>query len=91
MLLDEFPELLQFVDSPHISRPWGHPIDIIGPMRRQRLNRLSSAKREELNRWRKDVVDSGLVRPSRSEFGSPTRFVRKGDGSPHVHRRPRSE
>jgi ADP-ribose pyrophosphatase YjhB (NUDIX family) len=50
LLFDDFPELLQPVDSPHVSRQWDHPIDTAGPMRRQRLNRLSPAERAELNR-----------------------------------------
>jgi hypothetical protein len=45
LLYDDFPELLQPVDSPHVSRQWDHPIDIIGPMKRQRLNILSYAER----------------------------------------------
>jgi hypothetical protein len=67
LLFDDFPELLQPVDSPLVSRHWDHPIDTTGPMRRQRLNRLSPAERAELNRQLKDAVDAGLVRPSYSE------------------------
>jgi hypothetical protein len=50
-------------------------------MRRQRLNHLSRAEKEELNRQFKHTVDDGLVRPSRNEFGSPILFVHKADGS----------
>jgi hypothetical protein len=50
-------------------------------MKRQRLNRLSLAKRAELNRQLKDVMEAGLIRPNYSEFGSPILFVRKVDGS----------
>jgi hypothetical protein len=50
-------------------------------MRRQRLNRLSPAERAELYRQLKDAVKAGLIRPIYSEFGSPTLFVRKADGS----------
>jgi CTP:molybdopterin cytidylyltransferase MocA len=50
-------------------------------MRRQRLNRLSPAKRDELNRQLKDVVEASLIRPSYNEFSSPILFVRKADGS----------
>jgi hypothetical protein len=50
-------------------------------MRRQRLNRLSHAKRTELNRQLKDAVEAGLIRPIYSEFGSPILFVRKANGS----------
>jgi hypothetical protein len=81
LLFDDFPELLQPVDSPHVSRQWDHPIETIGPMRRQRLNRLSPTERAELNRQLKDAVEAGLVRPSYCEFGSPILFVRKADGS----------
>jgi hypothetical protein len=81
LLIDDFHELLQPVDSPHVSRQWDHPIDTTGPMRRQWLNRLSPAERAELNRELKDAVEVGLVRPSYSEFGSPILFVRKADGS----------
>jgi hypothetical protein len=45
LLFDDFPELLQPVDSPLVSRQWDHPIETIGPMRRQRLNILSPAER----------------------------------------------
>jgi hypothetical protein len=81
LLYDDFPELLQLVDSPHVSRQWDHPIETIGPMKRNRLNRLSHAKRAELNRQLKDAVDAGLIRPNYSEFGSPILFVRKANGS----------
>jgi hypothetical protein len=50
LLYDDFPELLQPVNSPHVSRQWNHPIDTSGPMKRQRLNALSPAERAELNR-----------------------------------------
>jgi hypothetical protein len=49
-LFDDFPEHLQPVDSPHLSRSWDHPIGTTSPMRRQRIKRLSHAEREELNR-----------------------------------------
>jgi hypothetical protein len=45
-----------------------------GPMKRQRLNRLSPAEHVELNRQFKDAMEAGLItliRPSHSEFGSP--------------------
>jgi hypothetical protein len=64
LLYDDFPELLQPMDSPHVSRQWDHPIDTSGPMKRQRLNILRHAERVELNRQLKDVVDVGLIRPS---------------------------
>jgi hypothetical protein len=41
LIYDDFPELLQLVDSPHVSRQWDHPIDTTGSMKRQRLNTLS--------------------------------------------------
>jgi phosphoglycolate phosphatase-like HAD superfamily hydrolase len=81
LLYDEFPELLQHVNSPPVSRQWDHPIDTNGPMRRQRLNRLSHAERAELNRQLKDGVEAGLIRHNYIEFGSPILFVRKAYGS----------
>jgi hypothetical protein len=81
LLYDNFPELLQPLDSPHVSRQWDHPIETTGPMKRHRLNRLSPAERAELNRQLKDAVDVGLIRPNYSEFGSQILFVRKVDGS----------
>jgi hypothetical protein len=50
-------------------------------MRRQRLNVLSLAERDELNRQLKDAIDTGLIRPYYSELGSPILFVREADGS----------
>jgi hypothetical protein len=81
LLYDDFLELLHRVDSPHVSRQWDHPIDTTGPMKRQRLNKLSHAERAELNRRLKDSMNVGLIRPSFIEFGSPILFARKADGS----------
>jgi hypothetical protein len=78
LLYDDFPELLQPVDSPPVSRHWDHPIETTGPMRRQRLNILSPAEHAELNRQFKDAVEAGLIRPSYSEFGSPILFCAEG-------------
>jgi hypothetical protein len=64
LLYDDFHELLQPVNSPPISRQWDHPIETTGPMRRQRLNRLSPAERAELTRQLKDAVKVGLIRPN---------------------------
>jgi hypothetical protein len=50
LLDDDFPELLHPMDSPPVSRLWDHPIETIGPMKRQRLDKLSLAERAELNR-----------------------------------------
>jgi hypothetical protein len=50
-------------------------------MKRQRLNTLSPAQRAELNRLLNDAVETGLIRPSKSEFGSPKNIVRKVYGS----------
>jgi hypothetical protein len=50
-------------------------------MKRQRLDKLSPPERAELNRQLKDAVEIGLIRPSHYEFGSPSVFVRKVDGS----------
>jgi hypothetical protein len=49
LLYDDFPELLQHVNSPLVSRQWDHPIETTGPVRRQRLNILSPTERVELN------------------------------------------
>jgi hypothetical protein len=84
LLYDDFPEILQPVDSPHVSRQWDHPIETTGPMKRQRVNRLSPTERDELNRQLKDDVDDGLLRPSYNEFGSPIILVRKSYGSLRV-------
>jgi hypothetical protein len=81
LLYDDFPELLQQVDSPLLSRHWDHPIDTSGPMKRQRLNMLSHAERTKLKRQLKDAMDARLIRPSHSEFDSPILFVRKVYGS----------
>jgi hypothetical protein len=81
LLYNDFPELLQHVDSPPVSRQWDHPIETTGPMKRQRLNILPLAERAELNRQLKDAVEAGLIRPIYNEFGSPILFVRKVDGS----------
>jgi hypothetical protein len=74
LLYTDFPELLQPADSPLVSRQWDHAIETSGPMRRQRLNKLSPAERAELNRQLKDALEAGLIRPSYSEFGSPILF-----------------
>jgi hypothetical protein len=81
LLYDDFPESLQQVKSPHVSRQWDHPIQTTRPTKRQRLNRLSHAKRAKPNQKPKDAMEACLIRPSHSEFGSPILFVRKAYGS----------
>jgi hypothetical protein len=81
LLYGDFPEVLQPMDSPLVSRQWDHPIETNGPMKRQRLNRLSLAERAELTRQLKHAMNVGLIRPSYREFGSPILFVRKAYGS----------
>jgi hypothetical protein len=72
------------MSSPHVSRQWDNPIETSGPMKRQRLNRLSPAERDELNRQLEDAVELGLIRPIHIQFGSPIIFVRKAVGSLHL-------
>jgi hypothetical protein len=67
LLYENFPELLQPVNSPPVSRQWDHPIETTSPMRRQRLNILSPAERAELNRQR---------RPPAAQRRRPRRGVR---------------
>jgi hypothetical protein len=74
LLYNDFPELLQPVTSPHVSRQWDHPIETTSPIKRQRVTILSHAKRNELFRQFKDAMEAGLIRPSQSEFGSPILF-----------------
>jgi hypothetical protein len=47
---DDFPKLLQLVSSSFVSIQWEYFIETTGPMKRQRLNTLSTAERAELNR-----------------------------------------
>jgi hypothetical protein len=82
LLYDDFPKLLQPLDSPLVSRQWDHPINTIGPMKRQRLDKLSHAERAELNRQlSKDAMEGGVIRPNHNEIGLPILGVRKVDGS----------
>jgi hypothetical protein len=69
LLYEDFPEFLQPVNSPHISRQWDHPIETTCPMKRQRPKKLSPAECVELNRQLKDAVDAGLMGLRFSEFG----------------------
>jgi hypothetical protein len=52
------------MDSPHVNRQWYRPIENNGPIKRQRLNRLSPAERVELNRQFKHAVEDDLIRPT---------------------------
>jgi hypothetical protein len=85
LLYEDFLELMQPVDSPHVSRTCDLTIKTNGPIKRYRLNGLSPEERAELNRQLKDAVDVGLIRPNYSEFGSPILFVRRADGSLRLH------
>jgi hypothetical protein len=57
----DFPKLLQPVNSPHVSRQCVHPIETIGPMKRHRLNMLSSVESDELSRHLKDTMQASLT------------------------------
>jgi hypothetical protein len=72
---------MEYVDSPHVSRQWDHPIETNGPMKRYHLNVLSHAERAELDRQLKDAVEISLIPPSHNEFSSTILFVRKAYGS----------
>jgi hypothetical protein len=74
---DNFPKLLQSFNSPPVSRQRNHPVETNGPMKRQRPNRLTPTKRDELNRQLKDAREAGLIRPSHSELDSPILFCEK--------------
>jgi hypothetical protein len=74
LLYDDFSDMLQPVDSPHISRQWDHPNETTGPMQRQHLNILSLAERTELNRQVKEAMEADLTRPIHNEFGSTILF-----------------
>jgi hypothetical protein len=52
-----------------------------GPIKRQRVSRLSHVERTELIRQLIDAVKDDLIRPNHNEFGSPVIFVCKVDGS----------
>jgi hypothetical protein len=73
LLYDDFPELLQPVDSQPISRQCEHTFDTIGPMKHQRLNIyiLSPIERVELNQKLRDSMEVGLIRPIHTELGLP--------------------
>jgi hypothetical protein len=58
LLYDDFPELLQHVDSPQVSRHWDHPIETTGLMKR--LSKLSLAERAKLNRQLNDAMEAWL-------------------------------
>jgi hypothetical protein len=79
LICDEFSEILQLVDSPHVSRQRDHPIESSRPMKRHRINILSPAERDELNRQLKDATKTGSFR--HSEFGAANFFVRRTNGS----------
>jgi hypothetical protein len=84
LLYDDFSEILEPVDSSHVSRHWDHSKETISPMKRQRLKRLSFAERDELNRQLKDAMEGGLTCLDQNKFGSPILFVRKSYGSLHM-------
>jgi hypothetical protein len=80
LLYVDFPEFLQQVDSPHVSRKWDKHIHTTSPMKRQHLNMMSRAERAELlNQQLKHAIEIGLIRPGHTELGSPILFVREAN------------
>jgi hypothetical protein len=64
LLYDDFPGIVQPINSPPLSRKWDHPIETNRPTKRQRLITLSPAKRDERNRQFKDAMEADdLIRP----------------------------
>jgi hypothetical protein len=72
LLYNDFPELLQPVNSPHVSRQWDHPIETNGPMKVRHLNNiLQPPERAVLNRQLKEAMEASLIRHMHSKLGSP--------------------
>ena len=69
---DRFPE----------SRPWDHKIELkegFQPKSFKSYN-LTGEEQEELDRFLKDNLDKGYIRPSQSPMATPFFFVKKKDG-----------
>ncbi|GBG78058.1 hypothetical protein CBR_g25995 [Chara braunii] len=80
-LLDRFPEVL---DEPRgvPNRPVKHKIEIIEGSVPPKgcVYRMGQGELEELRRQIDDMIDSGWIRPSESEFVAPVLFVSKKGG-----------
>ena len=67
---------------PH--RPWDHEIDLIPEWEKKkwkpRIYPLTYDEQQELDKFLKENLDSGRIRPSKSPLASPVFFISKKDG-----------
>lgn len=64
-------------------QPWDHAIELVPgapETMRTKIYPMSLNKQEELNRFLKDNLRKGYIRPSKSPLASPVFFVKKKDG-----------
>ena len=80
-LLNNFPELINpWTALPPLRGELDHHIDLTGTVKRQRINRLSPAEKEELVRRCQEYLSMNRTRPSTSSHAAAVLFARKQDG-----------
>ena len=80
-LLSSFPDLTNpWTALPPKRGEFDHHIDLTGSVKRQRINRLSLAEKEELVRRCQEYLSMSHIRPSTSSHAAVVRFARKQNG-----------
>ena len=79
--LSSFPDLANpWTALPPVRGEFDHHIELTGSVKRQRINRLSPAEKEELVRQCQEYLSMNHIRPSTSSHATAVLFARKQDG-----------
>ncbi len=79
-LLEEYKDIFESVKCLPPDRGIGHTIPLVDGAQpaHQRMYRLSPAELDELKKQITDLLDKGLIQPSKSPWGAPILFAAKG-------------
>jgi len=68
------------------TKPWDHAVELAPDTSPKscKVYPLSASEQKELDAFLKENLDSGRIRPSKSQMAAPVFFVKKKDGGLHL-------
>jgi len=82
-LLDTYQDVFQTPDALPPARPFDHKIQLLPGSQPVNIRpyRYSPVQKDEIEKQLKEMLSSGIIRPSTSPYASPVLLVKKKDGT----------